>query len=228
MDNRRYKMRTARIVGALFIVATVSFVAADSLSGPVLNAPDLLTRLPSDRTLVTIGALLEWVNCAAILGIGVLLFPFLRQESESIALGYVGARIIESVLLALSAVVPLSLIALGQTYAQADAPDAASFQVYGVLALADRTLTHEVAMLALGIGSLLLGYLLFKSKRVPWWIAVLGMVGGALVLAGNLLALFGIDLVMLMSAPIAVQEMILAIWLIVKGLKPSASVSADV
>lgn len=221
-------MRIARIVGALFVVATVSFVAADSLSGPILNAPDYLTRLPSGQAPVRIGSLLELVNCAAVLGIGVLLFPFLRQESESMALGYVGARIVESVLLVLSAVVPLALIALGQTYAQADAPDAASFQACGVLALVGRALTHEVAMIALGVGSLLLGYLLFKSKRVPWWIAVLGMVGGGLVLAGNLLALFGLDLVMLMSAPIALQEMILAIWLIVKGFQPSVSVSGAV
>lgn len=95
----------ATVVGVLFLTATASYLAGSELIASAVEAPDHLSNLNATR--VRLGVLLELVNAAAVVGIGVLLFPVLRRHREAMALGYAGTRIIESTLLLVPRVLPV-------------------------------------------------------------------------------------------------------------------------
>ena len=127
--------KTARFVGVLFLTAMVASLLGGGLVESIISAPDYLIAVSENETQVIIGVLLELINAIAVVGIGVLMFPILKQHNESIALGYLGFRIIESVFCIASAISPLSLITLSQEYVQAGAPDASYFQTLGTLSM---------------------------------------------------------------------------------------------
>ena len=223
--------KTARIVGVLFITAMVTyFLGMEIFLGPILNAPDFLINVSANSTQVIIGVFLELINCAVVVGIGVVMFPILKQHNETIALGHVGARIIESALLIVSAIVPLSLITLSQEYVQAGAPDASYFQALGALSVAERYLAYRMAMIALGLGGLMFCYLLYQSKLIPRFISVWGLIGYAGLLTAMITEIFDPSLdytvpfiFLTCYLPTTLFEtLLLPIWLIVKGFNPSA------
>jgi hypothetical protein len=228
MTNKEKK--TARIVGAFFLIAMVTSILGAGLIESVLNDPDYLTGVSANRTLVIIGVLLELVNGIAVVGIAVFMFSLFKKYSEALALGYVALRIIEAVIVIAAVVSALSLIALSQEYVKAGAPDASYFQTVGTLFLAARA--HWVSTM-LGIffslGALLFYYLLYQSKLVPRFISVWGLIAVALVLTWNLLELFdvtfGLSINMIFVLPIILNEIFLGIWLIAKGVNPSAIAS---
>ena len=222
--------KTARIVGALFLIAMAASLIGVFLLEPILNAPDFPTNVYPNNTQVVIAALLELVNAAAVIGIAVFMFPILRRFNEALALGYVILRAIEAVVLVVAVIGPLSLIALSQEFMEAGAPDASYFQTLGTSFIEVRA---QLAGLMLGIffslAALLFYYLLYQSKLVPRFISVWGLIAVALVLTVNLLEIFGIGIslgaTMVLALPIILNELFLAIWLIVKGFSPSAIAS---
>lgn len=102
--------KTARIVGVLFLTATVTGMVGDSLIGSVLNAPDYLITVYPNRTQVIIGVLISFIIGLAVVGIAVFLFPILKGHNEPIALGYVGIRTAEFPILLVWLISPLLLI----------------------------------------------------------------------------------------------------------------------
>ena len=89
--------KTARIVGALFIIAIVASILGGMLIDSIIGEPDYLTDTVSNETTVIIGVVLELINGIAVIGIAVGMFPIFRKQNESLALGYVAFRIIEAV-----------------------------------------------------------------------------------------------------------------------------------
>lgn len=222
MDKSR---KTARIVGALFLIATVTYTLGDGLEKSILNTPDYLLDVYANSTRVVIGVLLEFIDAAAVAAIGVMLFPILRKHNEAVALGYAGTRIIECLLLIAAGISSLSLIALSQEYVQAGTPDASYFQALGTLLVAQSGLAFQIAMIALGLGSLPFCYLLYQMRLIPRSMSVLGLIGYAALFIGSLLEVFGHDLAMIHYVPGGLFELVLPIWLIVKGFNSSAIVS---
>jgi hypothetical protein len=125
--------RTARIVGALFLIAMVTSLVGGVWLESILSAPDYLLTVSANETQVIIGVLLELANCAAVVGIAAMLFPILKEQSEALALGYAGIRVVEAAILSAAVISPLLLITLSQEYVAAGAPDAAYFQTLGTL-----------------------------------------------------------------------------------------------
>jgi len=220
--------KTAIIVGVLFITATVASSLAFAILAPILNAPDILVNVSANITQVIIGVLLLLIDCVAVVFIPVMLFPIFKKHNETLALGYLGFRIIESVILIVGSIILLSLLTLSQEYVQAAAPDVSYFQTLGTLLLAvyDWALLVGI-MIVFSITALILNYLLYKSKLVPRFISVWGLIGATLLLAVGLLEIFGFNLTEILSLPIALQEMVFAVWLIVKGFNPSAIASGS-
>jgi len=218
--------RTARIVGLLFITATVASSLSFAIFDPILNAPDILVNVSANITQVIIGVLLLLIDCAAVVAIPVMLVPIFKKHNEALALGYVGARIIESVILIVGTIILLSLLTLSQEYVQAAAPDASYFQTLGTLLLAVYEWALLVGiMIVFSLTALILNYLLYQSELIPRWLSVWGLIGAALLLAVGLLEIFGFNLTEILSIPIALQEMVFAVWLIVKGFNSSAIAS---
>jgi len=158
--------KTVRIVGALFLTSNVVFIlGAFVFVEPTLSAPDYLTLVSANRTQVVLGALLELINGVAYVGIAVLMFPILRQRFESMALGYVGFRVMEFVMQTLSDLSPLSLLTLSEGFVRAGALEASSFQTLGSLLLAERYWAFQMVSITLVLGALLF-YTILGSARV--------------------------------------------------------------
>jgi hypothetical protein len=222
MDTNR---KTARIVGASFLLSNVTFIlGAVVFVEPILSAPDYLTLVSANRAQVILGVLLELINGVAYLGIGVLMFPILKQRFESMALGYVGFRIIEFVMQTLSDLSPLSLVTLSEEFVRAGAPAASSFQALGTLLLAERSWAFQMVSVTFGLGALMLYTMLYKSKLVPRFISIWGLIGAAVVLANTMLDMFSLTVPNL-GVLMLLNELFLGVWLIVKGFNPSAIAS---
>jgi hypothetical protein len=224
--------KTAIIVGVLFLTATATAMLGDSLIGSILNAPDYLMNVYPNRTQVIIGVLIAFIDGLAVVGIAVLLFPILKKHNEPIALGYVGIRTAEFPLILVWLISPLLLITLSQEYVKAGDPDASSFQTLGAVLLALRHWAWRLIYIINGVASLMLAYLLYQSKLIPRSISVLGLIGGAVLLAGTSLAmlvLIDIDqgAGLLVVLPGGLFELILPIWLFAKGFNSSAITSGS-
>lgn len=230
LETNTYR-KSAIIVGVLFIIATVvSILGSLVILAPILDAPDYLVQVYENQTQVIFGVLIDAINSLAIIGIGVLLYPILKKEHEGLAMGYVGFRILESVILILGTVSLLSLVTLSQEYAQSAAAEASYFQALGDLILAVGDWAQMLgAMVVLSLNALILNYLLFQSRCVPRFISVWGLIAAALMLAAGLLGVFGLGylspVTILMGLPLALNEMVFAVWLIVKGFQSPAVVS---
>jgi len=220
MDSYR---KTAIIVGVLFIAATVTSAVGGLLIASVILAPEDLANVSENENQVIVGVLLELTWAASAVGITVLMFPILKKHNEGLALGYVGARIFEGFIATIGAIGALLLISLSQEFVKAVAPDATYFQALTALLLAARDWAWWVGpMLVFALSALIFNYLLYQSKLIPRWLSGWGFIGGALLLAEGLVGMFDLTISAFLSAPIAVQEMVLAAWLIVKGFNPSA------
>ena len=220
--------KNAIIVGVLLIACTAATIISLTLLGPILDDPDYLTKLTENETLAIIGAIIEFTWAATAMGIAIWLYPILKKYNEALALGSVGFRIVESVFVFVATLSLLSLLTLSQEFVRAAAPDASSFQTIGTLLLAIRDWAHNgIVLIAFCLGALLYYYVFYQSKFIPRWLSGWGFLGAALSLAVTLFSLFNPSFVLslihtLLNAPIALQEMVFAVWLIVKGFNPSA------
>jgi hypothetical protein len=222
--------KTAKIMGVLFIIATVAGVLSVVFLGSILDASDYLVEFSENENQVIVGALLDLIGAGAFVGVAVMIFPVFKKHSESIALGYVVARSFEAVPFVVANISLLSLLTLSQEYVQAGAPDASYFlpSGTGLLAVYDWSQLLGPRILA-GLAALPFNYLLYQSKLIPRWISVWGLVGTMGILAAGLLNMFGLSpwstISIFMFLPHALNEMFLAVWLIVKGFNSSAIAS---
>jgi hypothetical protein len=161
----------------------------------------------------------------ALAMVPVMLFPIFKKYNEALALGAVVFRgALEAVTYIAIVICWLLLIILSVEFVKAGAPDASYFQTLGILLLEAADWFGYVLSIVFSIGALMIYYLFYKSKLIPRWLSIWGLIGAILYLAQPLLAMFGSELDILF-APLAVQEMVLAVWLIVKGFNSTAIVS---
>lgn len=210
-----------RLVGVLFIVASVAAIIGGSLLLP-LQSDDYLAEVAAAEGQVVTGALIELVLVLSVLGIAALLLPVLRRHNEGLAVGYLATRTLEAVLLAAAAVSALVVLSLGRGHGTGEA----GVSALGDALLATRDWTYLLgSLVALGISTLILNALLRGARLVPGWLTVWGLVGGALVLLRGVIEAYGVDLSgavqAVLAAPIGVQEMVLAGWLIIRGFDTS-------
>ena len=222
--------KTAMIVGALFIIATIAGMIGAILTGPITDDPDYLVNTSAHENEVALGALSYIIQGVAVVGIAVMIFPILKKVNEGLALAYVGFRTLECVIFIAVAMSLLSLLTLSQEFVKAGASDATSFVAQGAVLLAQQEWSNIPVDIVFGLGCLMVYYLLYQSKLVPRPLSVWGFVGGTLMLVTAPLAAFGVISFLdtpsvLLNLPIAVLEMVLAVWLIVKGFNPSAITS---
>ena len=212
---------TVRIVGALFIVATISSSLGFALVDSILDDQDVLAGVSSHETQILAAGFLLLVNAVAVVIIPFLLYPIFRRHNESLARLYPAARIVESVVLVIGIVGLLSLLTLSEGYEPALA-NAPSLQASSdaLVAVYDWGVLLGV-MFFFGLSALVLNSLLYQSQLVPRWLSVWGLLAAAVLMTEGFLEAFDIEGLSIMSAPIAVQEMVFAVWLIAKGFSPT-------
>ena len=151
-----------------------------------------------------------------------VMFPVIKRHNERLARGYVGARVFEGFFdVVVYGIAPLLLLTLSLEFVEAGAPVDSYFQTAGALLLALRDWASILENFPYGLGALILSFVLYRSVLVPRWLSVWGLVGAILVLAMGLLRLFGYPVIFL-AIPIILNELVLAIWLIVKGFNSAA------
>lgn len=217
--------RTARIVGALFLIAMVASLVGGVWLESFLAAPDYLATISAKETQVLLGALLELINCIAVVGIAAMLFPLMKVHNEALAAGYLGTRVVEAIILSVAVISPLLLVTLSQEYLAAGTSDAAYFQTAGTLVIAARGhLASLLTPIFFSLAALLLYYFLYQSRLVPRFIPVWGFIAVASLFTWNMLEAFGISVSagMVFALPMILNEILLGIWLIVKGFNSKA------
>jgi hypothetical protein len=225
MDSYR---KTAIIVGVLFITATVAYSLGMLFLDPILGSSDYLTKASENENLVILGAFLVLIDAVAVAGIGISIYPVLKKKNETSALGYAGARIAEGILFIVNVIFILTILTLSQEFVKAGSPDASYYQTLGTILIAAGDWAFLLGFgVAFTISALILNYLLYQSKLVPRWLSGWGFVGAAMLWAYYLLQSFSIDQVDILFLPIAVQEMVFALWLIIKGFNPTAIASGS-
>ena len=164
MINMNLHDMNATIVGVLFITATVMAVLGGGLLESILKDPDYIINVSEKQTQVIIGVLLELIVGVAVFGIAVMMFPLLKNQNEGLALGYVGFRIIEGVMILVGAIIAASLITLSRENVKAGAPDASYFQTLGTLFQDVRLLTFLIGpTIIVSLSDRILNYLLYIS-----------------------------------------------------------------
>jgi hypothetical protein len=220
----------ARVTGVLFLITYVTSIpAAFFLYPPVLDDPRYIVGAGAD-TRVSFGAFLELLLIIANIGTAVVLWPVAKRVNEILALGFVTARVMESVFIAVGLLSLLTVVTLRQ--AGAAGADAASLLAAGQSLVALHGWTFLLGPgFVVGVGNgLILGYLMYRSGLVPRGMALLGLIAGPVLLARFVGILFGVFeplgvLGSLMVVPEFLWELALGIWLTVRGFNASALAS---
>jgi hypothetical protein len=210
--------KTSLIAGVLYLLTFVS-IPTLALYGSVHDANYITSAGPDTK--VIIGAILEIIVALAGISTAVVLYPVLRKQNESAALGLVAARILESGTIFVGVAFLLSIVTLRQAGTGTDGLASS----HALVALYDRIFLLGQSFMP-AICDLLLGFMLYKSRLVPKGLAVIGMVGAVPLVAGYVAMLFGLigqhsALAGLSAVLVALFEFSLGIYLVVKGFKPS-------
>ena len=216
--------RAGRIFGVLFILTFITSIGALALFQSVLDDPAGYIAGGGKDNQIYLGAFLEFLLVLSNVGTAVVLYPIARRQNEYLAIGYVGARIIESVFIAAGIIFILGVVSL-----RTDSPDAADLAV-SLAQLKDWTFLLGPGMVVPFGNGLILGYLMYKSGLVPRRMAWLGMIGGPLLLIGNVGVLFDLwdqtGPVSLLVVPEFIWEAFLGIYCAIWGFKRDSPILA--
>jgi len=211
--------KTALVGGILYLLTFVS-IPTLAIYGSVKSANYILGAGPD--TSAIIGGILEIIVALAGIGTAVVLYPVLRKQNESAALGLVASRILESGTIFVGVAFLLSIVTLRQAGAGTDALATS----HALVALYDRIFLLGQSFMP-AICDLLLGFLLYHSRLVPRGLSLIGIVGGPVLLIGYFAILSGLigqhaPVAGLFAIPVALFEFSLGIYLVVKGFKPTS------
>jgi hypothetical protein len=215
--------KIAVTTGVLFVIATVAALLAAAFE-PVVTGANYLTRIAAHANQVAAGALLYLIAAFTSVGIAIAMYPVMKGANASLAIGSLVFRALEAVMYMAAVVSLLSLLTLGHQLTSAAAADRTSFQAIGDSLVSVRAHAMLLGVFAFCLGAFMYYYLFFRSRLVPRWLSGWGIAALILMMAACMLALFSDSPVTgytLLIVPIAVQEMVLAIWLIIKGFSPS-------
>jgi hypothetical protein len=224
--------RLAVAAGVFFLITEVTSLAALVLYHPVLHDSRYILGSGANGH-VLLGGFLEVILAIANIGTGVALYPIVKRHNPALALGYVVGRLLEAAVIVVGIISVLSIVTLRQ-HATGPGTDTASLVTVGksLVAIHDWTFLLGPGLI-IGVNSLMLAYVMHRSRLVPRSIAMLGLVGGPLVFASSTAVLFGVypqasTWGFVAALPVFAWEVSLATYLIVKGVKPVAVTSRTV
>jgi len=215
-------------VGILLIACTATTILSVVPLGSTLDSSDYLTQLAADDSRVIWTALIEFAWAATGAGIAIALYPVIRRHHPALALASVAGRVAEGMFVLIGTVSLLALLTVSQESLTPGA-DPAAFTATGDALLAVRDWTMGfVGVLPFLAAALMYYYVLYRTRLVPRWLSGWGLAGAALGLIAAVYCAyiqdFGLStLNTVLNIPIALQEMVLAVWLLTKGFTPSGA-----
>ncbi len=215
--------RIARTFGVLYLITFATSIPALLLYQPVLDNPAGYVAGTGHANRILLGAFLELLLIIANIGTAVVVYPLLKRVNEVCALGYVTARLVECTFILVGILTMLAVVTLQRN------PSAGTEATLGAIAYTLAAIKDWTFLLGpgfvVGIGNgLLLGYLMYRSELVPKRMAVLGLVGGPLIIVSGILTMFGLakaggTLQGIATIPEAVWELLLGIYPLVWGFR---------
>lgn len=219
---------TAILVGVLYIIGTVSGILSVVATGTLLAAPISPEQISANANPITLGALFVLTMGLALAMVPVLVYPVLKKHNQSLAMGYVVFRgALETVTYLILAISWLAVVNISQAYVRAGATALASFQESSSLVLAVGATSFTLTEIIFPLGALMFYIVLYQSKLIPRWISGWGLVAVVPYLAAGFAHVFGLTDSMatistVMFVPMLLQELVMAVWFIVKGFNPTA------
>ncbi|WP_445456542.1 DUF4386 domain-containing protein [Flavobacterium sp. HNIBRBA15423] len=208
--------------GVLIIISIIAGVFSIST---VIDSSHYLTEAATNSNQVLISSIFQFILFLTYLGFAILLYPIIKKFNERLALGFLSFRIVASLLLIIGTIILLSILALSQEFIKNTSESQMIFEAFGnVLKITRDYSNHVFMVLTLGIGNLMLYILFLKSRLIPKWLSVWGILGTIVSIFASVLLLFQLIEVitfqyLILNVPIAVFELILGLWLITKGFK---------
>ena len=216
---------TTRLAGLLVFAGMAAGIFSVA---PAIDGADFLTEAASNTGQVLMAAVFQFMMALAYAGFAILLYPAIRQFGGSLSIGFLSFRIIAVSLVIVGTIVMLSILALCQEVAGNVSQNTAAFEALGnVLRITRDYINHVFMILALCAGNIMLYVLLLRSKLIPRWLSAWGLLGNLLSIAASLLVLFqAVGIItteyLALNAVTALQEVVLGLWLIVKGFSKHA------
>jgi hypothetical protein len=209
----------------LYLLTFVSLPAPFFLYAQVRTNPEYILGAGPD-TPVFFGGILEIIVALAGVGTAVALYPVLKRQNEGVALGFVGSRVLEGAGLLAGVACLLAIVSLRQAGAGAGA-----LVVGQTLAILYGRIFLLSGSLMPAVNALLLGFLLYRSRLVPRVLPLVGLIGGPLLLVGDIGTLFNVwgplsAATGLLALPVALFEFSLGVYLVVKGFNAAANAPA--
>ena len=219
-----------KMAGVLILLQlTAAILSYSVILEPILyGSNDFLAALVEKTTMAKIAMLLDFMVGAAWFGATILLYPILKKYSERIALWFCGIRLAEFITLIISGILLLIILYTGQKYVQAEASDASYLKTLGHIIRNARGSTQDLSLMAYSIGSAFFFYLMFITKLIPRFLSILGFIGIAGILTEILMSIFNYptgSFMYIIMMPMGLTEIILGLWLIVKGLKLTPAIT---
>ena len=211
----------------MYLAGFVVGIVGNTLIQSVLGGPNHLSTVSAHSMTLAVGAVLWLMAVAGDAAHGVLMFPILKQHNERIAFGYLAARIVDAVFIAVMVLFILLQIPLGSEYLKATAAEARYLQALSSVSVQASQYAYDIAMSTLGIAGLMLCYAFYRTTLIPRWIAVWGLVGYAIIFCGMVSEIMGSGLGLASSIPGGLWEAFVGVWLIVKGFNSSVIASAS-
>lgn len=231
---------TARIIGLLFIIGTVSGIVSGAFVDPYLtptaDAAQYLTQLADGGMALMIGAFLVFTMGLSLALIPVLMYPILKRYSEPLAIGYLVFRgALEFVMYLALIGILLTILAVSQGSVSAGATVTGAYDSILMLVAGYDVVYFVLLTIIFALGALIFYVALYRTRLIPRWLAGWGLLAALLWLAWGVAGVFGvfdpastlqvgisIPTETVFALPIALQEMVMAIWLIVRGFNRSA------
>ncbi len=225
--------KIAIVAGILYIIGTVAGILSVVVTGTVLAAPNSPAQISANANPIILGALLVLTMGLALAMVPVVMYPILKKYNPVLAMGYVVFRgALETVTCLILAICWLAIVMTANTFVQAGAVTDSTFQATSASLLAIGMTSVPLTAIIFSLGALMLYFVLFQARLLPRWISVWGLVAVIPYFAAAFLGVLGLTdsesaISSLMFFPMLIQEMVMAVWLIVKGFNPTAIVSGS-
>ncbi len=215
-DWARSRKMYSRLIGALFLVGFLTYGVGSGLVTSLVGGSDFLSTIAASQTILVIGAFLMFLNTGVDVAKGVLFFPILEKHSKRTALAYLATMIVEVVLLSIGVLALLLIVPLAKHAGEAGA------QTLGSILVQTNATAYQMGEMTLGVGAVFLCLLLFRTQLIPRWLAISGLIGYPVLVAGTIAEIFGIHIGLYLTIPGFFFELVLPFWLFFKGFKPEA------
>jgi hypothetical protein len=221
--------KTSRILGLAFLLQFVTSFASAMFLRATWYVPEnisaTLVKIANNASLLRLNILFDMLTALGVIFLGAMLFITVRKQNEKMALTALGFYILEAALLATSRIATFSLLHLGQEYVGAGQP--AILQTLGNLAFASMEFVGDTLhMLAFCLGGILFYYLLDKARVVPRALSLWGLIAVFPMLIGTMTQIFGYTIPFIFYVPYVPFELVIGVWILVKGIRDSSETAS--